>query len=366
MPPPPPQPPPAGPPAQTLEEHVEEQWNALPPLNDDSSSVASDAPDPEDDYSPDDNMHKWQSFHAVPMLPGRQPMRSQDEVTHEMADNLRDLISRPKAIHYNGSGMSTVVTIPDVKQLVKAAFARGWITGKPHQMCGKGYVQPTIDDVAAQVGFLNQNITATSSNATSGKTTSSNATSGKTTLGKTTSDKATPGTKGKKKAFRHPAVASKVKKMALSKAKAANSSARKALRPVYLGCSESMDGGAAMFTYYDQHHKVLPRTAQKFVTLPAAHESLATAKGMAMQLHDQFKMSRVREYNLRAAIYLARNRLTHWANGNDVASRPEREDKDLFVEYILMRHLEYPEQAVMNIYKQVMVPALWEDMGKLF
>lgn len=68
-------------------------------------------------------------------------------------------------------------------------------------------------------------------------------------------------------------------------------------------------------------------------------------------------MSRCRKYNLRAAIYLARNRLTYWTNGDDVKSFPRCEDKDLFVEYKLMRNMECLDKAAMEI---------WEGLDHLF
>lgn len=81
-----------------------------------------------------------------------------------------------------------------------------------------------------------------------------------------------------------------------------------------------------------------------------------------MQLHDEFQMSRCREYNLRAAIHLARNRITCWGNGNGVKSRPKYEDKDLFVEYKLLRNME----AAMKMCREAQVIKLWEGMDHLF
>lgn len=77
-------------------------------------------------------------------------------------------------------------------------------------------------------------------------------------------------------------------------------------------------------------------------------------------------MKHDREYNLRASIYLARNRLTHWVNRNTLTSRPEKENLELFVPYKLMRNMEYHEQAVIDMCKKVKVPTIWQHTTFLF
>ncbi|KAG6361674.1 hypothetical protein INS49_009901 [Diaporthe citri] len=292
------------------------------------------------------------------LLPGRMPLRSMEEVTFDVAANLRDLVYRAKKINCKGTNYDTIVTAYDVSQLLKAVFAGGWITGEEHQMCDKDNIQPNINDVAAQVGLFVKNIGATSTGEVIPLKT--------TAVAGRKDQAAARATSGTKKIRRHPATAHKITKTALERTTEAHSSAREAKKPVYVCCMEAMETGVATFAFYDEDHRLLPRQVQQYVKLDASTESLAKAKGLSMQLHDKFKMSRGREHNLRAAVYLARNRLTHWANGNDSASRPEGEDTDLFVPYTLMRNLKYSDNAVMDMCREVRVPLLWEDVEELF
>lgn len=275
-----------------------------------------------------------------------------------MRANLRDLVYKAKSIHYKGTNYDTTVTAYDVNQLLNAAFAGGWISGERHRMCNKNNIQPKVNDVAAQVGLFVKNIGATSTGEVIPP-------QPKAAAGRK-DQAAAKATSVPKKIRRHPATAHKITKTALKRTTEAHSSAREAKKPVYVGCMESMEMGVATFAFYDEDHRLLPRQVQQYVKLDASHESLANAMGKSMQLHDSFKMSRGREYNLRAAVYLARNRLTHWANGNGPASRPEGEDLDLFVPYTLMRNLQYSDKAVMDMCKEVRVPLLWEDTEELF
>lgn len=322
------------------EAELERRWAELAPLQIEKSpgpeDFMEDIADREPPPSTKKSKKKRQDLMVIALLPGRLPLRSLDDVTHEMRDNLRDLLHTPKTAHCKGTGLDTIVTVTDVKNLLKAVFSGGWVTGKSHQMCGKDFAKPSIDDVAVQVGLVDEDTIAASS-------------------------RATPSTKSKT-APSHTATAQKVKKADPKKAKRAP----KAPKPVYLGCKEASERGTATFVFYNENHRILPKTVQNSIKLHAWIKSLAEAQGQAMQMHDAFKMLRCRTYNLRAAIYLARNRLTYWANGNDVDSRPEGEDSDLFIEYTLMRNLEYSDQAVMDMCKKVAVPPLWQGMENVF
>ncbi|KAL1857520.1 hypothetical protein Daus18300_010278 [Diaporthe australafricana] len=299
-----------------------------------STYAASNDLDSEANYCPQDNKHKWQYCNAVAMNPGREPIRIQEEVTIEMREELRDLLRQPKETHLKGSGQDTAVTLPDVRRLVKAAFADGWISGAPHQMCGDGYAQPNVNDVAAQVGLFDENNNANTTNAI----------------------QAQPA-----QGYNYRGVRGKI-----TAAEAPHTTARNALQPIYIGCLESMVAGNATFAYYDSAHRILPQTARHSITLHSAYDKLGQAKALSMQYHDKFMMNRAREYNLRAAIYLARNRLTHWANGNPLNTRPVREDMGIYVDYVLMRNLSYCIPSVLDMCKQLSVPGLWDDMKRLF
>lgn len=296
------------------------------------------------------------------LLPGRTPIRSQSQVTFEMKAAMRDLVYKPKIIQYKGTNFDTNPTWHDMTKLLDGVFAGGWVTGEPHQMCSKNTIKPSMDDVAVQVGFFTKNIGATSTGIID--TPKSKATSGHKNA------KGTPGNGSKatkvKKLRRHPATKHLVTKKALEGATEAYSSARQVNKPVYMSSQAAKEPGVATFTFYDGNHKILPGGIEDFVKIDPSVGSLEKARGRAMQLHDEFKMSRCREYNIRAAIYLARNRLTYWANGNDVKSRPKCEDKDLFVEYKLMRNMEHFDKAAMEMCREGQVMELWEGMDHLF
>lgn len=337
-------------------DELERRWAELPPIEHDSSPAPSDIDDDDDD-KPRMSDTKCQDLMVIALLPGRPAIQSQQDVEFAMGDNLRDLVYEAKRIHFMGTDKDTIVTAYDVTKLLRAVFAEGWVTGDDHQMCGKDNIQPNVNDVAVQVGLFSKSIGAVSTGAVIPPRPKANSTPIHPAPAKAASGK---------KMRRHPATNHKVAKAALKRTVEAHSSAREAKAPVYVGCMEGMEAGMAVFAFYDSKHRLLPRAAQNYVKLHAWTKSLNQAKGKSMLLHDKFKMSRGREYNLRAAVYLARNRLTHWANGNDPSTRPLGEDKDLFVPYTLMRNLAYPDQSVMARCKSAEVLPLWQGMDHIF
>ncbi|KAH8776528.1 hypothetical protein F5883DRAFT_518414 [Diaporthe sp. PMI_573] len=324
-----------------LDDVTDEMGAALPPVELDFSSPGSCGEESDDDDQPPLSIKKRQNLTVIALLPGRTPIRTQSEVAFEMREALRDLVCKAKAIHCKGTSLDTIPNAHDITQLLKGGIC-----------CRTGHWI-----YAPNVGLFTKNIGANSTGAI--KAPKGKAISGRYTT-KITSCIGTKASQAKKPSRPDH----KISKTALKMATESHSSARQVKKPVYVGCKEGTKD-VATFTFYDENHRMFPKSSLPNIKLYSGVKSLDEAKGHAMQLHDRFYMSRGREYNLRAAIYLARQRLTCWANGNDVDSRPEGEDKGMFVEYTLMRNLECSDEAAMEMCREVQVPKLWVGMDHL-
>ncbi|KKY37771.1 hypothetical protein UCDDA912_g02206 [Diaporthe ampelina] len=257
--------------------------------------------------------------------PDRQALRSHDDVTPEMRENLRDLLHKLQAIHFRDR-RSMCIGDTDFQNLLDEVFTEGWVTGRMHQMCGENYFESNIKNIAAQVHLFDKDV-----------------------IGALASEKAKEASSPYDMAGRLDTKKNRKK-------------APEAFIKVYVTCTESEQlEGVATFVYHDEDYNVLPDGVQNCIALLSGDAPLANAQGRALIYHDRFELSRCREHNLQAAVYLARNRLTHWANGNDVKSRPEHEEEVLFVEYDLMRYLECTEESAMVMCRKRKIPALWED-----
>lgn len=353
---------------QLQQDALEAEFDAPRPVDIDSSpapSVHSD--DGGDDDDDDDYVGKCQDFKVIWLRRGREPIY-RDGVTNEILENLRDLVYRIKKIHFAGSDIDKLPKLHDIRKLLDLVFSQSWIPGKPHQMCSKDRVNPGMDDVLAQIGLFAKNIGASTSGLYIPPKDKNG--SGRRSTNATSGTSATSGTMSRKKIKKlrsHPATAHLVQRSALKRAEVAHSKAREAKKPVYVGCRKGKEPGMVVFDFYDSQHRMLPSDVYEYVTNHVGFKTLSEARGHSMQLHDRFKLRHGREYNIRLAVFIARNRLTHWANGNHVDTRPrgEAEVIDHFIPYLLMRNMDHADKDALAVCRAVVVPKLWDDMDNL-
>lgn len=85
-----------------------------------------------------------------------------------------------------------------------------------------------------------------------------------------------------------------------------------------------------------------------------------------MKKYERFWMKNGREYKMKIAIYIARNRLTFYANGGQIGDVPEGEEdmKRLFHRYKLVRNMTVPSDCVaaQEEVKQIPLPGLFRQM----
>lgn len=68
----------------------------------------------------------------------------------------------------------------------------------------------------------------------------------------------------------------------------------------------------------------------------------------AFRAFDRFEVNRARPYNLLVAVYIARNRITTWANGADILIRPTKEPFHLMtpVDTIMQKAEPIPNKMI--------------------
>lgn len=269
-----------------------ERWLDAQPLN---AMESSPAPAPD--------------AHVDPVVasdnPDRQPLRSLDDVTPEMRENLHDILRKVNNIHYRGRGTRgelRIVGDTDVVRLLERVFNGGWVTGDVHQIHGDDDDQPGMKERAASLYIFEKHVI-----------------------------EAICGTQAPQDSVE-----------------------------IHVTCRASGQPPAtAVFYYLDKDYNPLPDDVETCISLFSWTESVRDAQRLALINHDRVEVFRGRKHNLEAATYLARNRLTHWANGNDVESRPEGERDDLFIEYNLMRNLHCAEESAMTACRRRGLPLLW-------
>lgn len=76
-----------------------------------------------------------------------------------------------------------------------------------------------------------------------------------------------------------------------------------------------------------------------------AHMDEAKAKLEAFTRFDQFETEKVNSYNVLVAVFIARNRITTWANGAELMVRPSEEP---FIMMVLVETIRHTAQLALN------------------
>lgn len=84
----------------------------------------------------------------------------------------------------------------------------------------------------------------------------------------------------------------------------------------------------------------------------------------AFRAFDRFEVNRARPYNLLVAVYIARNRITTWANGANILIRPTKEPFHLMtpVDTIMQKAESIPNEAY-NMLKKLPSYTLYPGIG---
>src|SRR3569833_436434 len=93
----------------------------------------------------------------------------------------------------------------------------------------------------------------------------------------------------------------------------------------------------AIFQFTDINGRIVPAGGDYIVWNDDL--ALANVRWLAVQAYEHFQFKMVHWYNMQLALHYARSRLTWWANGNPVATRPAGEDFTNFTPLNSLRDL---------------------------
>lgn len=286
---------------------------------------------------------KAQPFMMVALNPGRDPFETPAYVSGDMAFDMREVFHAPKNIHFQGTLGYKTANLTDVNKLVDACFSMNdedWSTGEYHSLPDTSMIDGGIDSVNLVVAtFMNP-------------------------MGAVTKVKGNDRAARKeiihRQVNRGEAQMKVMKKEPEQQLDVHHMQGARVLMALKPGPQKT-----ATFRFYDGAHRKLPNS---FVPSNLAHpyQNLVQAKLDLMKKYERFWMNNGREYNMKIAIFIARNRLTFYANGGAIGQAPDGEEevKKFFHRYVLVRSMLVHEDciAVKEVVKQKELPDLSKQM----
>lgn len=227
---------------------------------------------------------------------------------------MRSILEKPMRIHYQGTERYKTPNKRQMEQLVAACFDEGqWKTGQYHGLPSPKDVDAGVDNVCVVAGTLLQDMGAVS--------------------------RERPNNMPARKEITHRVInrgeTTKVTKRAPEKQEIRPH--REAGSRVLIGIVKGADNSFS-FKYYNGAHRPLPN-ANRLKNLVCDLGSVDEAKLAVMRAYEKYWMERGLRYNMEVARYIARNRLTFYANGGQHNKAPQGEDELMkyFVPYKLIR-----------------------------
>lgn len=242
--------------------------------------------------APTRKVSKAQSVNVVVLNEGRDPFQSPADVHRDMKLYMRDILHIPKNIHYQGTTAYTTVNLEEMQQLIDACFSmsdENWKTGDPHDLPDTKMIHGDMDSVNLIIATLTAPMGAVS------KVKGYDKPARKEIIHRQVNGGETPIKVMKKEPTQTP------------------SKHRVSGAPVLLALEPGPEK-LATFKFYDGAHRKLPNLFQPDNLLPQ-YPNLVAAKTALMKKYERFWMKNGREYNMKIAIFIARNRLTFYANG---------------------------------------------------
>ncbi|EEQ35132.1 hypothetical protein McanMca71_007738 [Microsporum canis] len=195
------------------------------------------------------------------------------------------------------------VTDTDITRFLARVFQQ-WTTRRPHSKPGKIWAQASFEDTAVEIGTLTRYLP------TSATTKADRA---------NVYDREPPGSQ--------------------------TNNSRKRGAPIFIRAVMNDGLDSVNFQFLDENSKMVSgKQGIYFSELDKADIYF-----LAMERHDAYYAGRVHEYNQAIGVFLARNRLQFWRQGNPVYTRPE-EPQNLIIQFDLCRNLgKHREQALAKL-----------------
>lgn len=239
---------------------------------------------------------------ALQLAKGRAPFRSLLDVPSEMSWAMRNILEKPMRIHFQGTTRYKTPNKRQMEQLVAACFDEGqWKTGQYHGLPSPKDLDAGVDNVCVVADTLLKDMGAVSRERANSMPARKEITHRVINRGETT----------------------KVTKRAPEKQEI--SSHREAGSRVLIGIVKDADNSFS-FKYYDGAHGPLPN-AFRLKNLACDLGSLEEAKLAAIPAYEKYWMERGLRYSMEVARYIARNRLTFYANGGQHNKAPQGENE---------------------------------------
>lgn len=284
-------------------------------------------PQPAQNLPIDDLGSSAQPVNVVGLLEGKQAFQTPADVHRDMVNDMRDILHIPKNIHYAGTAVYKTANRREMDKLVDACFSlnhQDWSTGQDHPVPALKDITPSVENVAVAFALFSAPVNAVSR----------------------VKGYNNPG----RKEIIHKQVNRNLSTLKVTKPIEPQqpSSYRQQNSRIVLALERTTENGIK-WQYYDGAHRKLPITFRPDPsTFLPVFRTLADVKLAAMKKYELYMMNKGREYNIKLAIAIARNRLTFYANGGPITQCPpgEEEMKSMFVRYKLVRNMVVPEDCV--------------------
>lgn len=264
---------------------------------------------------------------GLQLAKGREPFISLLDVPSEMSWAMRSILEKPMRIHYQGTARYKTPNKRQMEQLVAACFDEGqWKTGQYHGLPSPKDVEAGVDNVYVVADTLLNDMGAVSRERANNMPARKEITHRVINRGETT--KVTKRAPEKQEVSPHREVGSRV------------------LIGIVKGAHKSFS-----FKYYDGAHRPLPN-AFRLKNLVCDLGSIKDTKLAAMRAYEKYWMERGLRYNMEAARYIARNRLTFYANGGQHNKAPQGGDE-------LMKYF-FPYKLICNMGGGMRQIGLWD------
>lgn len=231
------------------------------------------------------------------------------DLSREMKRGLSDLVEAVKTCHFKGTSQAWRVTRSDINHLLRHVFANEWHSGDYHELAPVEF-EPGLEDVGVLVGTLRHTLRRPSLDGFR---------ISKPTVQRGQSVTTGPGRSGNPLRKRGASVWLRTKPVA----------------------------GMLTFKFYDGGNRPIPLIygAKDVVDMPTG-AALVGIKAQLMQMSDHFRIKHAGCYNVRLAVWLARNRINLWANKGSVSWLPRRakDGRTHFLYYDLSQNLLCPAE----------------------
>lgn len=255
---------------------------------------------------------------------------SPSDISLDMARNLLDIIQAVKVCHFKGTSQEWRVARSDIHHFLRLVFRDGWQSGDYHELATDAS-EPDLEEVGVRVGTLRRTSLRPSLDAS--RASESAAEEGSSATKQPANTASLSRKKSARVRWRSPLTQDRL------------SSDERAATNNTIWLHPKPGEGMVTFKLYDNDNKQLPSSygPKDVVGMPKG-AALVRIKRELMQKSDDFHIRQTGFHNVNLAVWLARNRVTLWANKRrSPAWRPLRAKGDSkFMDYSLTQNMACP------------------------